>query len=856
MSVPGLNPFVPPEPAPAPVPPQIQPPRPGSPTLRNRPAQHDRQAEEDTASGSGLKRGRPSEAEEEGMDIESSIEPQLKRRRGEGEAATPERLQALVGNMDPREGLIREMQEVRDTITTTSSDPRMAPFYYAASRGFESVVRHLVDFANYQDVNIAFVYAIKSGHLNIVELLYAHGANLGVKDASGKGCLHYAVESRNLVVLEWLLKKSFDVDAPTKSGITPLMVACRSGHLGTAQMLVARGANLAITDRNGDNCLHYAATNNCAEIVAWLLDQHMSVNEPNKGGRTPLIYACGRGHLGTAQMLVACGANLAITDRNGYNCLHHAADKNQAETVAWLLAQHMSVNEPTQVGLTPLMVACSRGHLGTAQMLVTRGANLAITDSNGDNCLHYAANNNCAETVAWLLAQGAPADGGVGAAMTPLRIAFSKLSWNVVAVLIKGGANLWSMLEDGAHIGDAIFRQAMQASRYDVLLSLIAQDWQLPEDWDQIPESDSSDDSSEGSSDEEQSRTVRARSAAIYDLDRIFRGMVLQADLAPEDQVDQVLDRAWLSLEKKSDRQEFLDYYQTQFFLTDSNASNQSISETALSSHPLFSYTIYDHLKPQQGEFTHLLQALVGEGRAIIPSLRKKIFWFKLEALKAAQVTQPFQNKHLLPATENIICNVLTRQLDALRLAAQEYFINEQANFSEVLTELCKKYIRMDGRFDANGLNKALIKQGIYAVNADRLTALISAAFEVVRRRPLDLPSMTTVGRAFDLNAPQVIENLFAELKKSLLYLAKAHEIESLELADSEEQDSYPGLSAKLKKPLNHPPDASVLPGFAAGLAGLEQKDQDIYVEQIFGQWRLLSAALGVVLPELFASQQ
>jgi hypothetical protein len=115
---------------------------------------------------------------------------------------------------------------------------------------------------------------------------------------------------------------------------------------------------------------------------------------------------------------------------------------------------------------------------------------------------------------------------------------------------------------------------------------------------------------------------------------------------------------------------------------------------------------------------------------------------------------------------------------------------------------------------------------------------------------------MATVGRAFDLNAPQVIESLFAELKKSLIQLAKAHEIESLELADSEEQDSYPGLSAALKKPLNDPPDASVLPGFAAGLAGLEQKDQDIYVEQIFGQWRQLSAALGVVLPEPVASQQ
>jgi hypothetical protein len=230
--------------------------------------------------------------------------------------------------------------------------------------------------------------------------------------------------------------------------------------------------------------------------------------------------------------------------------------------------------------------------------------------------------------------------------------------------------------------------------------------------------------------------------------------------------------------------------------------------------------------------------------------------WFKLEALKAVQITQAFQNKHLLPATENIICNVLTRQLDALRLAAQEYFFDEQANFSEVFKKLCEKYIRIGGNFDDAGFNKALAKLGIYAVNADRLTTLISAAFEVVRRRPLDLPSMATVGRGLDLSGTQVIENLFAELNKSLIYLAKAYETEGLELVDSEEQDSYPGLSAVLKKPLNDPPDASVLPGFADGMAGLEQKDQDIYYEQIFGQWRQLSAALGVVLPEPYAKQQ
>jgi hypothetical protein len=346
---------------------------------------------------------------------------------------------------------------------------------------------------------------------------------------------------------------------------------------------------------------------------------------------------------------------------------------------------------------------------------------------------------------------------------------------------------------------------------------------------------------------------IRARSAAVHDLNRVFQGMELEADLALEDQVDQLLDPAWLSSEKKSDRQQFIDYYQTQFFLTDSNASNESISKTALSSHALFSYTLHDHLKPQQGEFSNLLQALAGKGKPINTSHKKKILWFKLEALKTVQITQPFKNKHLLPATEDIICNVLTRQLDALRLAAQEYFFDEQANFSEVFKKLCEKYIRIGGNFDDAGFNKALAKLGIYAVNADRLTALFSAAFEVVRRRPLDLPSMATVGRGLDLSGTQVIENLFAELKKSLIYLTKAYETEGPELVDSEEQDSYPDLSAALKKPLNDPPNASVLPGFTEGWDGLEQEEQDLYTDLIFDQWRQINAALGVVVPEPYA---
>ena len=75
MSIPGLNPSVPPAQDPPPVPPQIVAPRPGSPTLRNRPARQGDAGQEDASSERGLKRGLPAEAEEAGMDIESSTEP-------------------------------------------------------------------------------------------------------------------------------------------------------------------------------------------------------------------------------------------------------------------------------------------------------------------------------------------------------------------------------------------------------------------------------------------------------------------------------------------------------------------------------------------------------------------------------------------------------------------------------------------------------------------------------------------------------------------------------------------------------------------------------------------------------------
>jgi ankyrin repeat protein len=566
--------------------------------------------------------------------------------------------------------------------------------------------------------------------------------------------------------------------------------------------------------------LSYAATYGLEAMARCLIDCDASLEATFQAGSTPLMFACGDGHLGVAQGLLQHGANLAAADVNGDNCLHWAANNGRDAVVAWLLKQNMSVNEPTKVGMTPLMYACSSGYLDTAKMLQQRGAKLNDTDTAGQSALHFAVGKGHTKVVTWLLDQNVSVDVGDEMTMTPLSMAFANLNWEMMALLIERGSNLCRQNRHGERIGDAIFTQAQKDARYDVLLQLISNDWPFPEGWDTLPTRDTSDDSSDGSSDEVDVAEMRTSFASIHDLDRVFRRMAAPLDTATE---DSFIDPAWLLPEKRSDRRQFVESYLNHFLSADAETSDQPISNFEISSHPLFSYVIHNELMHHPSNFAELLSALAGSASVMPTSHLQKASLFKLQAIQRAwQSNRPFQDAHLSPTTLSVIGNVLKRQLESLLLATEEYFLNDLARLPETLKVLCKKYIRLGGDFDAAGFSKALTKQGIYAVNADRLTELVKKVWKDVRLKPMDLPPMATIGQVYGLSESQVMERLFTQINKAVL----------------------------------EDPEEWILPGFAKGLATLQQKDQEIYADQIFGQWRQMWSALGVVLPEVVMSQQ
>ena len=95
--------------------------------------------------------------------------------------------------------------------------------------------------------NTALMMAAYKRNRPAVEALLAKGAKVGQPvDQPGWTALHYAAASGDDAIVRLLLERGAQVDAvsPLKSGAyTPMMMAAREGHDGTALVLIAHGAD-------------------------------------------------------------------------------------------------------------------------------------------------------------------------------------------------------------------------------------------------------------------------------------------------------------------------------------------------------------------------------------------------------------------------------------------------------------------------------------------------------------------------------------------------------------------------------------------------------------------------------------
>ncbi|KAJ3445398.1 ankyrin repeat and socs box protein [Anaeramoeba flamelloides] len=253
--------------------------------------------------------------------------------------------------------------------------------------------------------------------------------NINGRNEMGETALMKASESGHLEVVRLLLKKGANLAIEDRNGETAFLKACRNGHLEVVQELLRNGADA--NDKNyGDNTVLLASENGFYEIVEELVENGVELDCENEG-ETPILKAIDgghekilrlllqkstfdvglidsikNGHFQMATLLISNGANPNFCNEDRETPLYVASERGYIDVVRQLLKQKADTNIRFK-GSTPLIISSKNGHLEVARELINAEANLNIRKYNGKTALMLSIKNGHLEVFQELIQAGA-----------------------------------------------------------------------------------------------------------------------------------------------------------------------------------------------------------------------------------------------------------------------------------------------------------------------------------------------------------------------------------------------------------------------------------------------------------------
>jgi len=331
---------------------------------------------------------------------------------------------------------------------------------------------------------------------------------LDVRDQFGCTPLHKACMRGNHELASMLLDKGADINATCNEGSSPLFLATMfSPTTDLVEALLSRGAKMDVLTKDGGTMLHAAVSGGRMNAVKLFLEQkRMNIHAQRNDGATILIDAVQHsGDKSLIEYLISKGADINAVDHRGANVmhkalvggkvqlfdflllkgvnmkvpsspppLHFAAMGGHKESVEWLIAKKVDINEKSKDGSTALMRACKdSGNVEILQLLQSKGADLNAVDELGFTALHFAVKFDLQDSVDFLLGNGAKANIAASDGSTALFLAL--LNPELTSTLVKRGANAKAELANGA----TLLHAAAEAGNLDVVKFYISQNLDL-----------------------------------------------------------------------------------------------------------------------------------------------------------------------------------------------------------------------------------------------------------------------------------------------------------------------------------------------------------------------------------------
>ncbi|XP_076632082.1 zinc-RING finger and ankyrin repeat domain-containing protein rolling pebbles isoform X2 [Colletes latitarsis] len=282
------------------------------------------------------------------------------------------------------------------------------PLVHAARHGRLSVVGYLLacdwlvpngenepdnsqDIGREEAAQQAVVAASAQGHESIVEYLLDMAEVIVDRPDTliGETALTIAAANGSTSTVSALLARGASPTAMNAKGLSPLILAAREGHWGTAERLL-QGTLSSSTDTilddavtlldqrdpAGRTALMLAASEGHTNLIELFLDKGSILESRDKEGLTALCWACVRGRLTAVQNFIDRGADVNTSDNTGRTPLDLAAFQGNPKLVQLLLEKGAAVEHVDLHGMRPLDRAIGCRNIPVVQCFLRRGAKL------------------------------------------------------------------------------------------------------------------------------------------------------------------------------------------------------------------------------------------------------------------------------------------------------------------------------------------------------------------------------------------------------------------------------------------------------------------------------------------------
>ena len=356
---------------------------------------------------------------------------------------------------------------------------RASPLYYSVLCGFYDLAEHLAikhpQYVNDYGGHYRFplLAAQGQGHGEVAELLLKHGADIDVREATGKTMLlvvlsEFLDHDKPLNMVDYLLTHGADVNAQDDTFTSPLHLAEKYCMREVVTILLKHGADVNSQDSKGKTPLHcvlefeqYYDDDEKCNHVRLLLEHGADVNIQDRGNRTPLLLARKLGWFRTVCVFIEHGADADTENKSGGNLLHELVlsdgiinKEGEALDHALLLLKHgVEINKRDKHKDTPLHLAIAVYWFRLAGILLEHGADANAENGQGMTPLHKLLDNDfigeliednsedVLNLVLLLFKHGAEVNKRNKGHQTPLSLAIQRNRFRLAGILLEHGAD-------------------------------------------------------------------------------------------------------------------------------------------------------------------------------------------------------------------------------------------------------------------------------------------------------------------------------------------------------------------------------------------------------------------------------